>query len=615
MNVYSKQFSPILEAIAAALDIPESYFEIAVKRYESIGEWLERDGSIVAQYSPLIYPQGSFLLGTVTKPISNKQEYDLDLVSELSLEKDFITQETLKNLVGHEIKSYADAKNMKSPVEEGRRCWTLHYADGVQFHIDILPAIPDAEKFKQFIESRGLPPSSWSDLAIAITDNTLPNYSQIDSEWPRSNPKGYAEWFGSRMQTRFDAIRKSLMERQVDEVPEYKIKTPLQQSNQILKRHRDVWFEKNKSRYDEKAKPISIIITTLSALAYSNEADLQQALWNIVSNMHKHIERDIRGAACIPNPVNPFENFADKWQEYPVREACFRDWIEQVKDDFKKAFELSDIQSVGESLKPCLGERVTNDALKKLSGSETVYVSTLSASVKPKKQYADEKTLGTVTSAMKITDDEVKWLKLNFPTLQYELSLSKITGELRFCAAYDNEAGNLEIGEHARGMNHFVRDTFEIEICLNNLDRNGWPKVYEIGGKHYRISRKCNVPIIDLHFYPDDDSCCLGLNYGGNRNLRIKGFLIELVIPFFYQLSYTAKFGIEASSKDLWGTYSHGGQGHIEYLDDIMKIAECRPSRNSLCPCGSGKKYKKCHIDAVDFLNRAKNATSHVPLV
>ena len=145
----------------------------------------------------------------------------------------------------------------------------------VQFHADILPAIPDAEPFKQFLESRGYSPSNWSDSAIAITDNTHPNYAEINPDWPRSNPKGYAEWFRSRMQIQFDAARRSFAESKqlrVEEVPEYKVKTPLQRSIQILKRHRDLWFDENQSAYDENAKPISIIITTLAGHAYNNES-------------------------------------------------------------------------------------------------------------------------------------------------------------------------------------------------------------------------------------------------------------------------------------------------------------------------------------------------------
>ena len=152
---YPAQSSPLLEAIANTLDISERHYTQVVKRYQSISAWLERDESIVACYMPKIYPQGSFLLGTVIKPISGAEEYDLALVSELSLQKTEISQEKLKYLVGAEIKSYAQANKMNARPEESRRCWTLNYADGAQFHADILPAIPDAEPFKLFLESRG----------------------------------------------------------------------------------------------------------------------------------------------------------------------------------------------------------------------------------------------------------------------------------------------------------------------------------------------------------------------------------------------------------------------------------------------------------------------------
>lgn len=391
MSVHSQQSSSLLKAIAKALDIPEHHYEQAVKCYEAIGVWLERDESIVARYSPDIYPQGSFLIGTVTKPISGAEEYDIDLVSELSLQKTDVSQERLKSLVGREIKSYVRANNMNSRPEESRRCWTLNYADGAQFHADILPAIPDAELFKQFLESRGHSPSNWSDSAIAITDNTLPNYCKIDLDWPHSNPKGYAEWFQSRMEIQFNAIRKSLAEaiqRQVEDVPEYKVKTPLQRSIQILKRHRDIWFDKHQSVYGKKGKPISIIITTLAAHAYDNEIDLQQALLKIVTEMPRYIEYSNNDAALIRNPVNPLENFADKWQEYPIRKTCFMEWLKQAQYDLTKALEQDNVQNAGKLLKLCLGEQVTNEGLRSIPDRISRPASTLSATVVPRKSYA-----------------------------------------------------------------------------------------------------------------------------------------------------------------------------------------------------------------------------------
>ena len=205
---------------------------------------------------------------------------------------------------------------------------------------------------------------------------------------------------------------------------------------------------------------------------------------------------------------------------------------------------------------------------------------------------------------MKITESDIEWLKLRYPNLQFKSDSQEIVGELDFCASYDNESGKLVIHDDVIDSRHFLRDVFEIEICLGTLDMNGWPKVYEVGGRYLAIAKKWDVATIDLHFYTDDTNCCLGLKLGDNRPLGIKGFLEKLVIPFFYRLSYTEKFGLAASQDDLWGEYSHGRKGLREYLAELAHFAKQNLGRNDLCPCGSGMKYKKCHLSQVEYLKR-----------
>ena len=68
-----------LQGLAEALDISESQYEAAVKHYEAVGDWLNKEDSPISVHEPQIYPQGSFRLGTMIKPINDTDDYDIDL--------------------------------------------------------------------------------------------------------------------------------------------------------------------------------------------------------------------------------------------------------------------------------------------------------------------------------------------------------------------------------------------------------------------------------------------------------------------------------------------------------------------------------------------------------
>jgi hypothetical protein len=356
----TKQAQGYLEAVAEELEISETRYEQADARYHSLGRWLNREGSTVRKFEPAVYIQGSFGLGTVIKPLNEKEDYDIDAVCELKLlGKAHVTQADVKELLGLEIEAYRKAQNMQKRLHEGRRCWTLNYADGAQFHMDVVPALPNGGAVRALLEQHHLD-ARWAGTAIAITDNESPNYRVHLHDWPRSNPKGYLEWFKSRMEVTFARMRKRLAEAvhaSVDDIPEYRVRTPLQSAIMILKHHRDIMFQND----EINCCPISIIITTLAAHAYNGEDNIADALLSILSRMDQFIRHD-GTKHLIPNPSDPLENFADKWEEFPERAESFFKWLAQARQDFAHAALLTESAQIEASLGSHIGATLAKRA-------------------------------------------------------------------------------------------------------------------------------------------------------------------------------------------------------------------------------------------------------------
>ncbi|MCX8255354.1 Nucleotidyltransferase (fragment) [Beijerinckiaceae bacterium RH AL1] len=255
----TKEAEDYLKDLVAELEVPEGRYEAARARYASLGKWLHRDESTVAKHAPQIYAQGSFRLGTAIKPSSESEEYDVDSICLCkALGKETITQHALKILVGQEIDAYRKANRMEKPLVNGRRCWVLSYADSAQFHMDIVPAVPNGTQQQILLETAGKS-NEWASLSVGITDNETAGYYAITDDWQRSNPKGYSRWFKQRATVLYERMQKAAADSvraSVENIPTFKLKLPLQAAIMILKGHRNHMFA---DRSD--CAPISIIIT------------------------------------------------------------------------------------------------------------------------------------------------------------------------------------------------------------------------------------------------------------------------------------------------------------------------------------------------------------------
>lgn len=130
MNIYepSERQNDIIKLIRK-LDLSPTQYQNAVSKYQRIAKYLESNG-IEAE----IYPQGSFSLGTVIRPVSKSTDasYDLDFVCQLRKTRDQQSAAELRKEV-EEILTKSDLYEGKLEISD--KCITVRYADidGVSF--------------------------------------------------------------------------------------------------------------------------------------------------------------------------------------------------------------------------------------------------------------------------------------------------------------------------------------------------------------------------------------------------------------------------------------------------------------------------------------------------
>ncbi len=336
--MYNKEdINKLYRDIATSIDISDDMFSAAVDEYMSLGKWIDEN---TPKYRISIYPQGSFGLGTVVKPITDDDDYDLDLVCQFEEQYGLTAKQLKVDVIKPLLAGY---KKTSRDMENKRRCWHVEYEDIPSFHMDVIPAYANA-KLKR----------------INITDHDEEHdiYAYIGS-----NPSGYIKWFFERCARQRDRLLKDYLKEHreivfsadIEKIKRCKIKTPLQRVIQLLKRHRDIMFAEDSSGN----KPISIIITTIAAKLYQEEDNIVDAMTNILLAAPDWINRNKKNNLYyIENPSYPGENFADKWNIHPERATAFFNWINQARVDLAgdNLYKMTLVE-MGENVKRCFGDK------------------------------------------------------------------------------------------------------------------------------------------------------------------------------------------------------------------------------------------------------------------
>src|SRR5690554_2963819 len=217
LNNKTAQIDDLLARAAEKLQLDKTRREKIESSYQAIQELLENDQTYFNSKNFEIYPQGSVRIGTTVKPLA-KNEFDLDIVLHI---RDNEYESTDPMIVFNELKRVLSAnKNYNDKVITKARCVRLDYTG--DYHMDILSGC------QQNINNED---------KIVIPDREL-------KALLISNPRGYAKWFIGKA----ESVRQSLLEKAyaAEEIPtdDFASKKPLQRAVQILKRYRDLFFEK-----------------------------------------------------------------------------------------------------------------------------------------------------------------------------------------------------------------------------------------------------------------------------------------------------------------------------------------------------------------------------------
>jgi hypothetical protein len=303
---FMEPLDALLADITIRVQLSATDYGKAESRYQTISEYLDREGSPLRGLVDLLYPQGSMAIDATIASRLRTDEFDIDVIVELALGLGVSPQVAL-DLLYRSIRGEPGSRYY-SMTERRTRCVTIHYADSM--HLDLTPAVLAAARLAK--------------TSVIFHHRPEDPHAPTYRLW--ANPWGFADWF--RTQTPFDhafalafSKRASLVERRIaldkaDSEPVRPQKDAHEKSKavivlQLLKRWRNVQYDSRKGH----RRPPSIMMAKLIADAANGTETLFQELVVQAQNLRRVIgDAHARGQkVLVTNPRCPEDVFTDRW--------------------------------------------------------------------------------------------------------------------------------------------------------------------------------------------------------------------------------------------------------------------------------------------------------------
>ena len=348
------QASPIdllLADVAIRVQLSRADYDKAVRRYETVSEWIERDGSPLVDLVALFYPQGSMAIGATTAA-RGTDEFDIDVVTQLLLAES-VSPSIALDMLYEAIRGEPGSRYHRM-TKRRTRCVTVEYKDGM--HIDFTPAVrrwntPDRESW--IFHDRPEAPDEPSSRLIA-------------------NPYGFAEWFKERTPPddqfadfyvrRATDYERALMAAEADAEPVPDQEPPFRKSMatialQLLKRWRNVQYE-----YRSGRRPPSIMMAKLVADGANQTKGLGEELLFQAEHLVQEFQaaHDRRILIRVTNPVCDQDVLTDRWPSSPHEQGIFLHDLNDLVGKLQRLHRGCDLGEMKKIMAALFGEAPTD---------------------------------------------------------------------------------------------------------------------------------------------------------------------------------------------------------------------------------------------------------------
>jgi hypothetical protein len=370
----------LLADTAIRIQLTNTHRRLADERYLTLRTHVERDGSPLKGRVDAFYPQGSMAIGATIASWTKDDDFDIDIIAQISYSPDVSPQQALDELY-ESIRGKPGSQYYDKTVRN-TRCVTVHYDN---MHVDFTPAaiFPDRQARTSVI------------FHHKHDGNGEPGKKII------ANPFGFAEWFiyhtpkdlvfAALYENRLAEAGQLLLEKaDVKELPkdDPRYRSMAVVALQLLKRWRNVQYQGRDGR-----RPPSVMMAKLAADASGHCETLSDELLFQARHLQYHINlaHMANKLVRVVNPAceNEEDVFTDRWPGDRATQNIFlKDLGELVRQlELLKSGNL-DLAEQQEIMTRLFGEKPTLQVFKNLAERHgrsvregNAYINTRSGSV------------------------------------------------------------------------------------------------------------------------------------------------------------------------------------------------------------------------------------------